>query len=119
MLANNGILLQRITETVKNELKEQKGGFLSTLLSALGSSLLTSMVPGKGIKEKSNKDKGVIRAGEGTIIAGHGSKRPSLKNFLTPHSLTNFEIEAYYQNEPRFNGINSRDNLSENKRWDI
>ena len=30
---------------------------------------------------------------------------------LTPHPLINFEIEAYYQNEPRFNGVYSRDNL--------
>ena len=30
---------------------------------------------------------------------------------MTPHSLTNFEIQAYYQNEPRFNGVYSRDNL--------
>ena len=30
---------------------------------------------------------------------------------MTPHSLTNFEIEAYYQNEARFNGVYCRDNL--------
>ena len=30
---------------------------------------------------------------------------------MTPLSLTNFEIQAYYQNEPRFNGVYSRDNL--------
>ena len=30
---------------------------------------------------------------------------------MTPHPLTNFEIEAYYENEPRFNGVYSRDNL--------
>ena len=30
---------------------------------------------------------------------------------IPPHPLTNFEIEAYNQNEPRFNGVNSRDNL--------
>ena len=30
---------------------------------------------------------------------------------MIPHSLTNFEIKAYYQNEPRFNGVYSRDNL--------
>ena len=30
---------------------------------------------------------------------------------MTPHPLTNFEIEVYYQNEPRFNGVYSRDNL--------
>ena len=32
-------------------------------------------------------------------------------NILTPHPLTKFEIEAYYQNEPRFNEVYSRDNL--------
>ena len=36
-----------------------------------------------------------------------------LKKILTlaPHPLTNFEIQEYYQNEPRFNGVFSRDNL--------
>ena len=29
---------------------------------------------------------------------------------LTPHPLINFEIQEYYQNEPRFNGVFSRDN---------
>ena len=31
-----------------------------------------------------------------------------------PHPLTNFEIHGYYQNEPRFNGAFSRDNLPNN-----
>ena len=31
---------------------------------------------------------------------------------MPPHPLTNFEIKKHYQNEPRFNGIFSRDNLS-------
>ena len=30
---------------------------------------------------------------------------------MTPHPLTNFEIQAYYQNEPRFICVYSRDNL--------
>ena len=30
---------------------------------------------------------------------------------MTPHPLRNFEIQWYYQNEPRFNGVYSRDNL--------
>ena len=30
---------------------------------------------------------------------------------MTPYPLTNFEIQRYYQNEPRFNCIYSRDNL--------
>ena len=31
---------------------------------------------------------------------------------MSPHPLTNFERQKYYQNEPRFNGVYSRDNLS-------
>ena len=31
------------------------------------------------------------------------------------HPLTNFEIQKYYQNEPRFKGVYSRDNLTEIK----
>ena len=30
---------------------------------------------------------------------------------IPPHPLTNFEIQKYYQNEPRFNGAFSRNNL--------
>ena len=30
---------------------------------------------------------------------------------MPPHLLKNFEIQKYYQNEPRFNGVYSRNNL--------
>ena len=30
---------------------------------------------------------------------------------MPPHPLTNFEIQKYYQNEPRFNGVFSRNSL--------
>ena len=30
---------------------------------------------------------------------------------MPPHPLTNFEIQKYYENESRFNGVYSRDNL--------
>ena len=30
---------------------------------------------------------------------------------MLPHPLTNFEVQKYYQNKPRFNGVYSRDNL--------
>ena len=37
-------------------------------------------------------------------------------NILTiTHPLTNFEIQKYYQNEPKFNGVYSRNNLSKIK----
>ena len=43
-LEDSGILLDGITETVKNEVKEQKGGFLSILLGILGASLLGDLL---------------------------------------------------------------------------
>ena len=105
-LENSGVLLKGISETIQHEAKEQRGGFLSMLLGTLGASLLGDVLS-KGLSGS-----GVIRAGEGTIRAGYGSKRASLKKFLTPsHPLTNFGIQEYYQNEPRFNGVFSRDNL--------
>ena len=48
-LENSNILLKGVTKTVKNEAKEQKGGFLSMLLGALGASLLGNLLSGKGI----------------------------------------------------------------------
>ena len=34
---------------------------------------------------------------------------------MPPYPLTNFEIQKYYQNEPRFNGVYLRDNLQKVK----
>ena len=33
---------------------------------------------------------------------------------MSPYPLTNFEIQKYYQNEPRFNGVYSRDKNKNN-----
>ena len=68
-LEDSGILLNAITETVKNEVKEKKGGFLSMLLGTLGASLLGDLLT------KNLSGRGVIRAGERTIRAGYGSKK--------------------------------------------
>ena len=46
-LQYSGILLKGVGETIKNEAKEQKGGFLSMLLGILGASLLEDMLFGK------------------------------------------------------------------------
>ena len=109
-LEDSNVLLKGVSETIQHEAKEDRGGFLSILLGTLGASLLGDILS-KGLSGK-----GGIRSGEGTIRAGYGSTRPSLKNFLTlpPYPLTNFEIQEYYQNEPRFNGVFSRDNLPNN-----
>ena len=48
-LEDSNILLKGVTKTIKNETKEQKGGFLSMLLGTLGASLLGNLLTGKGI----------------------------------------------------------------------
>ena len=74
-LENSGVLLKGVRETIQHEAKEQRGGLLSMLLGTLGASLLGDILS-KGLSGK-----GVIRADEGTIRAGHGSKKPSVKKF--------------------------------------
>ena len=37
--------------------------------------------------------------------------KKTLNSLLPFHPLTNFEISEYYKNEPKFNGVYSRDNL--------
>ena len=48
-LEDSNILLKGVTRTIKNETKEQKRGFLSTLFGTLGVSLLGNLLAGKGI----------------------------------------------------------------------
>ena len=62
-LEDSGLLLKGLTESVQNEVKEQKGRFLSVLLGTLGAILLENLLTGKGIH----------RAGEGIVRAGEGS----------------------------------------------
>ena len=67
-LEDSNILLKGVTKTIKNEAKEQKGGFLSILMGTLGASLLGNLLAGKGIVRASSgnkKGKGIVRAGCG------------------------------------------------------
>ena len=66
-LENSDILLKGVSKAIENEIKEQRGGFLSMLLGTLGTSLSGNLLTGKGI----------ITAGEGkgTVRAGKGSKK--------------------------------------------
>ena len=47
-LEDPGLLLKGVTETVQNEVKEQKGGFLSILLGTLGASFVRKSFNRKG-----------------------------------------------------------------------
>ena len=64
-LEDSNILLKGVTKAIQNEVKEQKGGFLSMLLGTLGASLFGNLLAGKGI----------IRAGERIVRAGTGNKK--------------------------------------------
>ena len=59
-LEESGLLIRGVSETIKNEIKEQKGGLLSMLLGTLAARMLGSALTVRG----------VIRAGEGTTRAG-------------------------------------------------
>ena len=79
------ILLKVVTETVKNETKEQKGWFVSMLLGTLGASLLGNLLTGKGFVRAgsgNNKGKGVVRAGYGNNNKGKGVVRAGYGNQL-------------------------------------
>ena len=81
-LEDSGLLLEGVTETVRNEVKEQKGGFLSMLLGALDATLLGNLLTRKGAIAtiqrrgiyRAGKGKGIYRAGEGVLRAGYGNK---------------------------------------------
>ena len=68
-LEDSGVLSKEVSETIKNETKEQRGGFLSRLLGTSGDYFLGDLLT------KNLSGKGVIRAGEGTIRAGYRSKK--------------------------------------------
>ena len=82
------------------------------LLGTLEASLLGNLLTGgKGIMRAGD---GIVRAGEGNVVSrakGEGSRSKKKLIFLLPfHPLTNIEISEYYKNEPRFNGVYSRNN---------
>ena len=63
-LGDSSLLPEWVSETIENEVQEQRGGFCSMLLGTLGASLLGFILAGKGIN----------RAGEEILRAGYGNK---------------------------------------------
>ena len=82
-LEDSNILLKGVTKTIKNETKEQKGGFLAMLLGTLGASFLGNILAVKGIVRagsRNKKEKIIVRAGsknkkgKGIVKAGYGNE---------------------------------------------
>ena len=71
-LQNSNILKKGVTKTIKNEAKEQNGGFLSMLLGTLQASLLGSLLTRKGILRVgtgNKKGKVILRTGTGPPLS--------------------------------------------------
>ena len=62
-LEDSGLLFKGVTETVQNEVKKQKGWFLSMLLGTLYASVWGNLLTGRGIN-RAEKSRGINRAGE-------------------------------------------------------
>ena len=79
---DSGLLLKTVSETIQNEAKEQKRGFLSMLLGILGASLLGNVLTGKGtIRARYNYKDPQSKRGKGIVRAGYGSpERPLIKD---------------------------------------
>ena len=77
-LENSNILQTRVTKTIKNEIEEQKGGFLSMLLGTLRASLFGNLLTGKGIVRAgtgNKKGKGIVRADAGRLLSSASQKQ--------------------------------------------
>ena len=80
-LEESGLSIKGLSETITNELQEQKGVFTIMLLGTLRASFLGNLLIGKGAiamrpERKSNMPgRGTTRAGEGTVRAGEGTIR--------------------------------------------
>ena len=48
-LEESGLLIKGVSEAIKNEAKEQKGGYIGILLETLGAILLGNLLTGKGV----------------------------------------------------------------------
>ena len=55
-LEDSGLLLRGVSETIQNEAKEHKGGFLGLLLGTLGATLLENILIGKRSKYSRRRD---------------------------------------------------------------
>ena len=89
LLDESGLPVKEISETIKNETKKQKGVFVPMLLGTLAASFLGSRLTGKGIIEQVKAQLEPVR-------------------IFDAISSFNFEMEKYYQNKPKFNGVYSR-----------
>ena len=89
-LENSDIFLKGVSKTIENEIKEQRGGFLSMLLGTLGASLLGNLLTGKGIIIVGEGNVVSRAKADGIVRAGEGSKKKQLKFAITFSSINKY-----------------------------
>ena len=78
-LKDSSLLPEGVSETILNEAKKQRGGFLNILLGTLGKNLLGNILTAKRAIAKSvseetkskRQGRGINRSGEGIVRAGY------------------------------------------------
>ena len=102
VLVDYNILLKGVTKTIKNETKEH-----NMLLGTLGANCKSWfwLLFFELLQKRKRNCKSWLWKRMGLLM-------PS-------HPLTNFEIQKYYQNEPRFNGVFSKVICLKNEGWRI
>ena len=98
-IKDSGVLTDEVTETVKHGQKKEEGGFLGAMLPSLASSIMWPVI---SLVVKGISGRKLRTTGRGCIHK---------KNLVSFHPLSKVEITKYLNNEPRFNGILSRNNL--------
>ena len=98
-IKDSGVLTDEVTETVKHGPNKEEGGFLGAMLPSLASSIMWPVISlvVKGISWRKLRT-----TGRGCI---------DKRKLVSFHPLSKVEITKYLNNEPRFNGILSRNNL--------
>ena len=97
VLKDSHILLKGVAKTIQNESKEQKEqkvGFLSIFFMCFRSTVISKFIN----RKRSCKS---WRRNNKSWVWYFNQK----KALIPPHSLTNFEMKEYYDNEPRFHGV--------------
>ena len=91
-LEESGLLIKGVSETIKNEAKEQKRRFLETLSGILSASLLGNLLTGKDIIKAGEKALATCRR-QGTIRSGQDFQcRPILKLILKYESVIKMNV---------------------------
>ena len=101
-LEESDLLIESVSETIQQLIKEQKNGFLSMLLDSLGASLLRNILTGT-VKQSNLPGRGVKRAGKEQL--------EQARIFNATASFKQFWKTKVLSKWPKFNNVSSLKDL--------